>query len=163
MSIYGMTEQEHERAVKEYLYKEFDEHSQKLAMTAFKDLLKNGKNWEWLHYAILKKSKDKWMKYGWGLMFNWDFDGSVKEAINRDKKLEETKYSDVEEWLLEDEIERKKYEYELKNSIDIGAGIEYNRNGAQKQETMHLDEVLEIVNNPRATKEAIKIEGGYNF
>lgn len=130
--IYYLSEEEHEREVKDYIYSNLSELTQKKAMTAIKELLVNGKDWQWIHYALNKKSAKQWEKFGFGLLFNWNFEGSVYEAIKRDEELDETSYDDVENWLLEDEIERKKDEYESKLGIDIGASFEYNRSDAQK-------------------------------
>ena len=52
-----------------------------------------------MHYALMKKSPAMYEKFGFGLWFNNNFNASVLEAIERDRKLSETTQEEIDEWL----------------------------------------------------------------
>lgn len=97
--IIEMNELEHEKAFKDYVIQNFSEITTKKCMNAVKELRKSGKSWEWLHYALLKKSAAKYEEFGFGLWFNTNFYGSVNDSIKRDRKLAAISDDEIEEWL----------------------------------------------------------------
>ena len=79
---------------KEFIDK-LDYRTQQKAAVAIKDLLDNGKDWEWIDTALHKKSVGDWEQWGFGLMFNQNFNISVLQQIERNEKAREI---DVEEF-----------------------------------------------------------------
>lgn len=92
-------EWEHETAAKQYIKENFSHQTQIKAMKTIKEMLDDGKDWCWIHYALKKKSPSSYETFGFGLWFSYKFNGCVYEAINRDREIEEINYEDVLDWL----------------------------------------------------------------
>ena len=76
--------------------KQLDPETRKKAIIAIQDILKDDKDWKWIATALKKKGIEEWQKWGFGLFFNFKFQGSVYQQIERDER---SKTIDATDWL----------------------------------------------------------------
>lgn len=76
--------------------KQLDPETRKKAIIAIQDILKDDKDWKWIATALKKKGIEEWQKWGFGLFFNFKFQGSVYQQIERDER---SKTIDASDWL----------------------------------------------------------------
>lgn len=94
------------QSVKEYVDR-LPEETRFIAEAAIKEMRENGCTWEWLNTALNIKSKEDWIKYGFGLFFTDTFKAQVQ------KKIQQKKRRQINSIWMEDKAEE---------SINVGFG-----------------------------------------
>ena len=79
---------DYKKEVRDYLL-QFDEETIALGVQAIKRCLLEGKTWEWIITALKKKSRKNWSTWGFGLLFNENFNFSVLEQMDRNQAAKE--------------------------------------------------------------------------
>ena len=79
--------------------KQFSPQTQRKAAVAVEDVLKLGRDWEWIDTALRKKGLENWEQWGFGLMFNANFNGSVLQQIERNREAESVNLQEFYECL----------------------------------------------------------------
>lgn len=79
---------DYKKEVRNYLL-QFDSETIALGVQAVKRCLLEGKTWEWIITALKKKSPNNWSMWGFGLLFNENFNFSVLEQMDRNHAAKE--------------------------------------------------------------------------
>ena len=80
-----------------------DEDTKRKCVIAIKDMLADGRDYEFIDVALHKKSPDVWAEWSFGLCFNNRFIASVYKAIQRNKDTENVDVDKFIEQLKSDE------------------------------------------------------------